>query len=122
MALDGLRVAIEFRDDRWYVSGVRTVLERHNAALCLADRESRLVTPTWRTADWGYIRFHAGRGSPPGAYGETSLRARAQMLASLFGADADVFAYFNNDGHGCALRDASALRREVDRAGLRIAK
>lgn len=38
----------------------RAVLERHDAALCLADRGSRPVTPLWRTADWGYPRFHGG--------------------------------------------------------------
>jgi uncharacterized protein YecE (DUF72 family) len=117
-ALSGQTVAVEFRDERWYRDDVRALLERHQAALCLADRGSRLITPVWRTADWGYIRFHEGRGRPAGAYGRTALAARARLLASMFEPDLDVWVYFNNDGNACAIRDALAFTREAERYGL----
>jgi len=66
------RVAVEFRHDSWFVPEVRSVLERHGAALCLVDRKG-MRTPRWRTADWGYVRFHQGRGLPPSCYGRTAL-------------------------------------------------
>ena len=108
------RVAVEFRDESWFSRDVRQLLERYDAAFCIADRNSRLVTPAWRTADWGYVRFHGGTGTPPGGYGRTSLRARAGLLAGMFEPERDVFVYFNNDGHGCALRDATRFARLVD--------
>jgi uncharacterized protein YecE (DUF72 family) len=49
-AFGDLRVAVEFRDARWYTDDTRGVLESHDAALCIADRGSRLITPPWRTA------------------------------------------------------------------------
>lgn len=114
---EGVRVAVELRHESWEDRSVRRVLERRGAALCLADRESRLVTPAWRTAEWGYVRFHAGSGAVPGCYGRTALAARARLLASMYGSDADVYVYFNNDLHGCALRDAGWFAREAERAG-----
>jgi len=32
--------------------------------LCWADRGGSALGPLWRTADWGYLRFHEGDGDP----------------------------------------------------------
>jgi hypothetical protein len=40
------------------------------------------------------------------------------MLLEVFGRNADVYAYFNNDPLACALRDASNFARECDGIGL----
>jgi uncharacterized protein YecE (DUF72 family) len=114
----GVRLAVEFRHDSWFVDNVRRVLEQRNAAFCIADRRSRLITPAWRTADWGYWRFHEGRASPRPCYGRSSLTARAETMRDLFGPDSDVYAYFNNDPLACALRDAGVFARACERAGL----
>jgi uncharacterized protein YecE (DUF72 family) len=116
--LDGrARVAVEFRHPSWFEEGVRLVLQRHGAALCLADRGSRLITPLWRTAEWGYVRFHSGLGQPPGCYGDAALAARAQALADVYG-DCDMYVYFNNDGFACALRDTARFSEACRAAGL----
>jgi uncharacterized protein YecE (DUF72 family) len=99
------RVAVEFRHDSWFVPDVRSVLERHGAALCLVDRRG-MRTPRWRTAGWGYVRFHQGRGLPPSCYGRTALAGWVDAIAELWPPEADVFVYFNNDAYGCAVRDA----------------
>lgn len=113
-----VRLAVEFRHRSWFVDEVRLVLERHNAALCIADRHSRLVTPDWRTADWGYIRFHEGSAHPHPCYGEAALESRAALLHRLFARDDEIYAFFNNDPRGCAIRDASVFARAVERQGL----
>ena len=111
-----VRLAVEPRHDSWWNDEVRAVLEAHSAALCLADRGSRLVTPLWRTADWTYVRFHSGRAQPSSCYGVRALTTWIERLSHLFGRDVDGYAYFNNDAHGCAVRDAAAFIRLTARA------
>ena len=101
-----LRVAVEPRHESWWIDDVRKVLEKHDAALCLADRGSRLITPAWRTSEWGYVRFHFGRAQPRSCYGRAALARWTDRVCDLWGADDDVYVYFNNDGEGCAIRDA----------------
>ena len=62
----GIRVAVEPRHESWWTGDVRDVLAARNAPLCWADRKGAAVTPLWRTADWGYLRFHEGDGAGPG--------------------------------------------------------
>lgn len=116
------RVAVEFRHDSWYAEEVREILTRHGAALCLADRGSRLITPEWRTADWGYLRFHGGAASPPGCYDPGTLAERAALTRDLWGTDADVYVFFNNDWYRCALRDAGWYARAAEELGLRTTR
>ncbi|WP_030300376.1 DUF72 domain-containing protein [Streptomyces katrae] len=109
----GTRVAVEPRHESWWTADVRKVLTDHRAALCWADRGSRPVTPLWRTAEWGYVRFHEGRADPAPRYGRTALRSWAARIADTWPADADVFAYFNNDPGGAAVVNARAFVRLV---------
>ena len=111
-------VAVEFRHDTWFTDETRALLERHGAALCMADRGSRPISPFWDTCGWTYLRFHEGLATPSPCYGRTSLRTWAERLADIWGPSADVWAYFNNDPGGCAVRDARIFAREVERVGL----
>ncbi len=111
------RVACEPRHESWWSDEVRDVLSRHGAALCLADRGERWLTPLWRTAGWGYLRFHGGAGRPPGCYRPRRLAAAVDEAAGLWPKRADVYAFFNNDLHGCALRDAVRLARTASDRG-----
>ncbi|MGW5849106.1 DUF72 domain-containing protein [Streptomyces sp. NPDC055254] len=107
----GTRVAVEPRHESWWTADVRSVLTDRGAALCWADRRSRPAAPLWRTADWGYVRFHEGRARPAPRYGRTALRSWADRIADTWPEDADVFAYFNNDPGGAAVVDARAFGR-----------
>lgn len=117
-----VRVAVEFRHKSWFDDAVRALLCRHGAALCIADRRSRLITPAWRTADWGYLRMHEGRGSPAPCYGKTALASRAELIRKLFGSERGVYVYFNNDPLGCALRDARTFARTAARMKLNLSR
>jgi uncharacterized protein YecE (DUF72 family) len=114
----GTLVAVEFRHASWWCEETRRLLERRGAALCLADRGSRVITPEWRTADWGYVRFHEGRARPRPSYGPSALQSWALRLRRLYGVDADIFAYFNNDAGACAVRDAETFIRIAAGKGL----
>jgi len=126
-----VRVAVEFRHPTWFTDDCRHLLEKHGAALCLADGElgmgrekaaSRPVSPLWRTTDWGYVRFHHGAAAPAPCYGRTALNSWARRISELWTQSDDVFAFFNNDGRACALRDAITFAGSVEKLGLRVAR
>jgi uncharacterized protein YecE (DUF72 family) len=118
-ARPGVRVAVEARHESWFTDEVRQVLRAHDAALCLADRRSRPVTPVWRTAGWTYVRLHEGAARPHPCYGERSLARWVERVREL---GVDAYVYFNNDGRGCAVRDAVRFARRARRAGLEVTR
>ncbi len=112
-----VKVAVEVRHPSWLVDGLRRVLEEHGSAFCLTDRRNRR-SPLWRTASWGYVRFHEGFASPSPSYGRTALDSWGRRIASLWSNDEDVFCYFNNDVGACAPRDAARFASAARRHGL----
>jgi uncharacterized protein YecE (DUF72 family) len=114
-----LRIAVEPRHHSWFVEAVRRMLTNRNAALCIADRRGP-ITPLWRTADWAYLRFHAGRAMPRSCYAASALETWAERVQGTFGEDASGYAFFNNDGNGCALRDAGAFALALASRGIAV--
>jgi uncharacterized protein YecE (DUF72 family) len=104
-----VRVAVEPRHPSWWSAQIRAVLAARGAALCWADRRGEPVTPLWRTADWGYVRFHEGIADPWPCYGERALASWAELVARTWPPDAPVYAYFNNDQNAAAVADAAVL-------------
>lgn len=115
-----LRLAVEPRHDSWFVPELREVLTARNAALCLADRAGP-ITPRWRTADWAYVRFHSGRAAPSSCYDPVELDGWVRDIEAEWGRDATGYVYFNNDFHGCALRDASVFGKALAARGVIVA-
>src|SRR5215469_13172035 len=116
----GVQVAVEFRHRSWWTEETRQLLGRHGAALVWADRLGRPLTPLWRTAGWGYLRFHEGAAQPWPRYGAQALRTWVQRIAESWPDGADVFVYFNNDQGGAALHDAAAFAAVARRAGRQV--
>src|SRR6516165_4333116 len=104
-----VQVAVEPRHPSWWTDAIREVLAAHDAALCWADRRGQPVTPLWRTAGWGYMRFHEGSAEPWPRYGERALASWAELIARTWPPDAPVYAYFNNDQNAAAVADAATL-------------
>jgi uncharacterized protein YecE (DUF72 family) len=113
-----VRVAVEPRHPSWWCDEVRQVLSAHQAALCWADRLGHPVTPLWRTADWGYLRFHEGAAQPWPCYGPQALRTWAARLRDTWPGRADVYAYFNNDPGGAAVVNSAQFATAARKAGL----
>ncbi|GGM01807.1 histidine kinase [Streptomyces fumigatiscleroticus] len=114
----GVRVAVEPRHESWWTPATREVLVARGAALCWADVLSRPVTPLWPTTGWGYVRFHQGRALPWPHYGRRALTTWAHRIAAAWPADADVYAYFNNDPGAAAVGDAALFAAAARAAGL----
>jgi uncharacterized protein YecE (DUF72 family) len=109
-----MRWAVELREPSWVHDDVFEVLRRHDVALCLHDLLPQ--HPFELTADWTYVRFHgpdAIRRPYHGVYGSAGLDSWVTRLGGLLDAGRDVYAYFNNDWHGHAVSDATALRQRL---------
>jgi uncharacterized protein YecE (DUF72 family) len=114
-ALDRLppgRHAFEFRHPSWFSDEVLELLRFHHVALVIAHHPERPWQPLELTADWTFLRFHYGARGRRGNYSETELREWAEHVRGL-ARRAEVFAYFNNDWEGFAVRNALRLRALV---------
>lgn len=111
------RVAVEPRHESWHCDEFFELLREFGASFCLSDKAGKR-SPLRRTAEWGYVRLHEGRASPPPCYGRRALSGWAARLADMFAAEDDVFVYLNNDHGGCAVRDAHRFALALDKVGL----
>jgi uncharacterized protein YecE (DUF72 family) len=118
----GVRLAVEPRHPSWWTGEVRQVLAEHGAALCWADQLGRPVTPLWRTAGWGYLRFHQGAAQPWPRYGQRALRSWLDRVAETWPDEATVYVYFNNDPGGAAVADSAAFAAACRRAGRTVTR
>jgi uncharacterized protein YecE (DUF72 family) len=117
-----VRVAFEPRHESWWTGEVRDLLAAHNAALCWANRRGSPMTPLWRTAGWGYLRFHEGTADPWPRYAAGSLRTWARRLAETWPEDADSYVYFNNDPVGAAVTDAGIFASIMRASGRTVTR
>ena len=107
------RHAFEFRHESWFTDDVYGLLREHGAALVIGDEASRWVsTPHVRTADWTYIRFHHGSRGRHGNYSAAEIGRWARRIAQ-WRRDTEIYAYFNNDREGYAIRNARLLKKEL---------
>ena len=104
------RHCFEFRHASWFDDDVFELLRAYGVALVIGDHPERPWQPWTLTADWTLLRFHYGARGRRGNYSDRELRELAPRVAELAGGAA-VFAYFNNDWEGFAVRNALALRR-----------
>jgi uncharacterized protein YecE (DUF72 family) len=118
----GLRIAVEPRHETWWTEQIRQVLAAHDAALCWADRGGRPITPLWRTASWGYLRFHEGTAQPRPRYGTQALGSWVTRLAQTWPDAGDVYVYFNNDHGGAAIVNAAQFAGLARRAGRTVTR
>ena len=113
----GVRVAVEPRHESWWTDDLRRCLERNGAALCWADRKGA-ITPLWRTADWGYLRFHEGKHDPWPFYTADELARWSDLVVETFPLDSeDVYVYFNNDPGAAAIDNAITFAAQISGRG-----
>lgn len=109
-----LRWVVEFRDASWLNDEIFGILAEHDFALCAHDL---LPDHPWvRTTGWAYARFHGPQALTSkynGDYGPDGLAKAAERLQQWSDEGADVYAYFNNDTGGAAVRDASWLSQRL---------
>jgi uncharacterized protein YecE (DUF72 family) len=106
------RHAFEFRHESWFAEEVLAALRAHGVALTIGDHPERPWQPHVLTADFSFVRLHYGHRGRRGNYSATELDEWAKELERL-ARRADVFAYFNNDWEGFAVRNARGMRERL---------
>ena len=106
-----IRVAVEFRHPSWDDEAVYSLLERHGAAYCVMSG-AQLPCILRVTAPFAYVRLHGpdDHALYGGSYSDADLAWWADRIGEWAAAGTEVFAYFNNDGHGYAVHNARTLR------------
>jgi uncharacterized protein YecE (DUF72 family) len=102
------RHCLEFRHESWFAPEVYELLRAHGAALVIGDHPERPFQTCELTADWTFVRFHYGSRGRNGNYSPTELEDWAARVREWRGS-VDVYAYFNNDWEGYAVRNGRAL-------------
>ncbi len=100
---------VEFRDERWFIPEVFDLLRAHNVAFCIFHMPE-LETPLEVTADVVYVRFHGAGALYMGSYPDDVLRTWAARMREWVASGLQVYAYFNNDAFGNAVRNALTLK------------
>ena len=103
-----VRHAVEFRDASWWHEDAAAVLRRHGAAFCGISHPT-LPETFWPTAEFLYLRFH---GKGPRLYDYAYSREELRDWAARAGASGvpEAYAFFNNDIHANAPRDAAVMQ------------
>lgn len=105
----GHQYAVEVRDESWLVPEVYKLLRKYNAAFCIHDFADMKV-PHEITADFTYIRFHGPTSAKYwGSYPDRDLRGWADQIKQ-WRRKLSVYAYFNNDPEGAAIKNALTLK------------
>jgi uncharacterized protein YecE (DUF72 family) len=105
-----VRVAVEFRHPSWVDEAVFGLLAEHGAGYCVMSG-ARLPCVLRATAPWVYLRLHGPDADHlyAGSYSEDDLAWWSARIGEWRDGGRDVYAYFNNDGHGHAVRNAQRL-------------
>ena len=85
-----LRMAFEFRHASWLADPVYELLQRHGAALCLAESE-RLVVPEVITADFVYSRLRKPE------YTEDDRREISERVQKILESGKDAYVFFKHE-------------------------
>ncbi|MCS5497404.1 DUF72 domain-containing protein [Cnuibacter physcomitrellae] len=106
-----MRVAVELRHPSWVSDDVFALLERYRAAYCVMSGAG-LPCVLRATTDIVYVRLHGPDHHHlyAGSYSDDDLRWWAERIREWRRSGHEVYAYFNNDGDGHAVRNAQRLR------------
>ena len=106
------RHCFEFRHETWFAPETYASLREHGVALVVGDHPARSWQAHELTADWTFIRFHYGRRGRNGNYSERELDDWAERIEG-WREHVDVYAYFNNDWKGYAVRNGLGLQSRL---------
>jgi uncharacterized protein YecE (DUF72 family) len=97
--------AFEVRHKSWFDKEVYALLAKHNISLVWTDSPS--FPSEWvLTSSFIYLRFHGGKVLYGSNYSREELKSYAQKLRPFVKKGIKVYAYYNNDAQGYAVKNA----------------
>lgn len=101
--------AFEFRHESWFCQEIYDLLKQAKASLCIADSS---VWPSVEkiTTNFVFLRFHGGRQLYASRYSIEELKPWAVKISNWLNQGLKVYAYFNNDAYGFAVKNALELK------------
>lgn len=107
---DPHRVAVEFRNERWFNSETARLLESVGAAFCNVDSPRQHLTD-YLTAERAYLRLHGRQSWYSSNYSDEELKWIADLACRLVTHGAKrIYIFFNNDFGGYAPANALLLQ------------
>ncbi len=106
------RFAFEFRNSSWINEKTFKILKQFEVALVFQDYSQWPVT-CQVTTDFVYLRFHGKTSLYSSCYTEKELKFWAEKVRGWKNRGLDVYAYFNNDALGYAVKNAQQLIKDV---------
>ena len=106
-----IRQVFEFRNETWFNQETYDLLKDYNFCLCIAH-SNRFPCLKEATADFLYLRFHGGESLYSSNYSDKELKEWAGFAREFSakggkaGKNRDIFAFFNNDAQGFAIKNA----------------
>lgn len=107
-----VRHCFEFRNEEWFDEGIYGILREHGLGLCIADSPKR-KSPKVITSDFIYLRFHGGRRLYASEYTGEELKRWVEWSRGAIEEGKDLYAYFNNDALGFAVKNALTFRETL---------
>lgn len=105
----GYWYAIEARHDSWFQQEAIRLLKKYRISLVAAYSGGRWPGAEMVTARHIYLRFHGPDGSYGTDYTGKALSSFAKKCLAWQAEGHTVWAFFNNDGQGYAVKDARLL-------------
>ncbi len=109
----GVRLAIELRN-RDLLSNADVLATAQAAGICIVTQSFPKFPPVFaKTTNFAYLRFHGVPQLYTSAYSEPLLKPFVAFARENLNSGHDVFAFFNNDADGNAVRDARLFSKLV---------
>jgi uncharacterized protein YecE (DUF72 family) len=108
------RFAVEVRHRSWITEEFFRLLHQHHFAFTIADSGKRFPYHEEVTTDIVYLRFHGHESLYASDYNDEQLGYYAEKIRNWLNEDKEVWAFFNNDFHGYAIKNATRLKELVD--------
>lgn len=102
--------ALEARHKSWFCEKVYKILKKYKISLVWAD-SPRFPLECELTSSFIYLRFHGGKILYGSNYSDKELKSWAQKLKPFIRKGIKIYAYFNNDAHGYAVKNALAFKK-----------
>jgi uncharacterized protein YecE (DUF72 family) len=106
--------SFEFRHPSWFCDQTYDLLRENNMNLCLAHSAEFATSAPQQTSDFVYLRFHGPKKLYESEYSEKEMEQWADKAGKWLQNAKFLCAFFNNDYHGFAIKNAQQLKRILE--------